>query len=328
MHYLLDHGTIIVCYGLTSVMIVAILNAIHASSLVITMVMLLITLSFLIPFIIDMIHYFTVIHRFTSTYRSLDHSEYITDLLERPSSLLGQDIYDLLQGCNTNMRLTIKKYHDDQLELTKYMQLWVHQIKLPLSALQVLVKPKDEAMMVQINRLRYDLDMILYYCRLKNTKQDFLLRSVDLKQVIHDVLIAQRVNLQQAGFEISTFTDPIMVYTDSKWIEFMIEQIVSNAIKYKDEQKHPSLVFTIGSTDSTITLHITDNGLGIHRHDLPYVFDPFFTGHNGYTNANSSGMGLTLIKTMADALHIHLSIESELGEYTTVNLGFTTITNL
>ncbi len=324
IQYILDHGLTLVCYGLTIFFVTLILDALHASSLIITTAIIILLIGMLFPFLMEMIRYHLTIHRFKKAFDALDHSEYITQYLARPNDLLGRNIYDLLLGCNENMEATIAALRKNQQELTRYMQLWVHQIKLPLSALNLMVDDQNDQMKVELNRLRYDLDMILYYCRVHNANRDFRLSMVDLKAIIHQVLMVQRTPLQEYGFTIEPLKQTTWVQSDAKWLSFIIEQIVSNAIKYRDPNKSCQLVFTTSCNDQTTTLSIFDNGLGIHPNDLPYVFDPFFTGNNGYTNANSSGMGLSLIKTMCEALSIAISIDSDYGQSTTVSLRFST----
>ena len=323
IHYIFDHGLNLVCYGLTIVLVTLILDALHASSLIIITTIIILLIGMFIPFFMDMIRYFLTIHRFKKAFETLSHSEYITQYLARPNDQLGQDIYELLLGCNQNMEATIAALRKNQYELTRYIQLWVHQIKLPLSALNLMANDQNDQMKVELNRLRYDLDMILYYCRVKNANRDFRLTNVDLKTIIHEVLMRQRIALQEYGFTIEPLQQTTLVQSDGKWLAFIIEQIVSNAIKYHDPNKSPLLVFTTSSVDQTTILSIKDNGIGIHPNDLPYIFDPFFTGNNGYTNANSSGMGLSLIKTMCETLSITISIDSDYGRSTTVSLVFT-----
>ena len=334
IHYLFDHILTIIFY-LGAIMVQSlILDGLNASDLIKFLMTMVLTMAIWIPFIVDMIRYFMVRSHFKKAYSTLQHSEYIIDLIQRPRNLMGSDIYDLLKGCSENMRQRIAALQQKQSDLTKYIHLWVHQIKLPLSTLNLLSENTNDHMKYQISRIRLDLDMILYYCRMQSQPKDFLLKPIDLKQVIHDVLMQQRILLQQNGFTIESFDESVVVISDKKWLSFMLEQILANAIKYRDTHKSSFIHFDIRKSGKTIELSITDNGIGIHPNDLPYVFDPFFTGHNGYANANSSGMGLALIKSMAKLLHIDIKIESEYQQWTKVVLSFddhgqtTNITNL
>lgn len=322
IRYLFDHILLIVFYLLALLLQGFILDGLNASDLIQFMMAMTLTLTIWIPFVVDMIRYFMVISRFKKAFSSLKHSEYITALVEQPKNQVGRDIYGLIKGCTDNMRQSMAELNQKQNELTKYIHLWAHQIKLPLSALNLLGEHSNDNIKLQVRRITSDLDMMLYYCRMQSRPNDFLLKPVDLKQVIHQVLMDQRILLQQNGFTISCFDENTEVITDKKWIGFIIEQIVSNAIKYKDSSKSCQIEFKIRKDGQTIELSIKDNGIGIHPNDLPYVFDPFFTGHNGYTNANSSGMGLALIHSMTKALHIGITIHSEYHQWTEVVLTF------
>lgn len=122
-------------------------------------------------------------------------------------------------------------------------------------------------------------------------------------------------------FEVSDANK--IVLTDAKWMEFMLNQIVSNSIKYKDKTKAESYIKISAAEDKKcIVLEILDNGIGINASDLPRVFDKSFTGENGHEYSKATGMGLYIVKKLCDKLGSKVSIESVKGEYTRVKITF------
>lgn len=111
------------------------------------------------------------------------------------------------------------------------------------------------------------------------------------------------------------------VLSDSKWLEFIINQIVSNSIKYCRDD-HRQIGFKIIDNQNTIALEIIDNGIGIKKSDLPYVFNKSFTGENGRIVGSATGMGLYIVKELCDKLGHQIKIESKVGKYTKVTIYF------
>lgn len=203
-------------------------------------------------------------------------------------------------------------------ELLDYYTMWVHQIKVPLAALKLLIESDENDKNKQMNELfkiNQYVEMVMGYLRMESMSADLLLKNYSL-----DSLVKQAVRKYSALFinkkirlEISEICCDVL--TDEKWLSFMLEQILSNAIKYTKEGG----IITIYSVEPK-TLVIEDNGIGIAPEDIKRVFQRGFTGYNGREHKKSTGIGLYLCRRIADKLTHNIRIESEIGKGTKILL--------
>ena len=229
-----------------------------------------------------------------------------------------------------------------QSRMRDYYSMWVHQIKTPISAMKLLLEAEreelgqlmcDEEQQAAFKELSDNLDsfedelfrieeyvsMALQYQRVSSTENDFVLEKVSVDGVIRDtikkyakIMIRRHIGINYSGTGQE-------VYTDGKWLAFMLEQILSNAIKYT-----PQGVVTIETAEEKDRFFITikDTGIGIKAEDLPRVFEKGYTGYNGHADKKATGIGLYLCRQMADKLGHTIRMESELGKGTKVWIGF------
>lgn len=229
-----------------------------------------------------------------------------------------------------------------QSRMRDYYSMWVHQIKTPISAMKLLLEAEreelgqlmcDEEQQAAFKELSDNLDsfedelfrieeyvsMVLQYQRVSSTENDFVLEKVSLDGVIRDtikkyakIMIRRHIGINYSGTKKQ-------VYTDEKWLAFILEQILSNAIKYT-----PKGFVTIETTEEKDRFFITikDTGIGIKAEDLSRVFEKGYTGYNGHADKKATGIGLYLCRQMADKLGHTIRMESELGKGTKVWIGF------
>lgn len=229
-----------------------------------------------------------------------------------------------------------------QSRMRDYYSMWVHQIKTPISAMKLLLEAEreelgqlmcDEEQQAAFKELSDNLDsfedelfrieeyvgMALQYQRVSSTENDFVLEKVSLDGVIRDtikkyakIMIRRHIGINYSGTKKQ-------VYTDEKWLAFILEQILSNAIKYTQQG-----FVTIETAEEKDRFFITikDTGIGIKAEDLPRVFEKGYTGYNGHADKKATGIGLYLCRQMADKLGHTIRMESELGKGTKVWIGF------
>ena len=229
-----------------------------------------------------------------------------------------------------------------QSQMRDYYSMWVHQIKTPISAMKLLLEAEreelgqlmcDEEQQAAFKELSDNLDsfedelfrieeyvsMALQYQRVSSTENDFVLEKISLDGVIRDtikkyakIMIRRHIGINYSGTKKQ-------VYTDEKWLAFILEQILSNAIKYT-----PQGFVTIETAEEKDRFFITikDTGIGIKAEDLPRVFEKGYTGYNGHADKKATGIGLYLCRQMADKLGHTIRMESELGKGTKVWIGF------
>lgn len=227
-----------------------------------------------------------------------------------------------------------------QSQMRDYYSMWVHQIKTPISAMKLLLEVEREELGQiicddeqsqyllsdnmdsfedELFRIEEYVSMALQYQRVSSTENDFVLEKVSVDGVIRDtikkyakIMIRRHIGINYSGTGQE-------VYTDGKWLAFMLEQILSNAIKYT-----PQGFVTIETAEEKDRFFITikDTGIGIKAEDLPRVFEKGYTGYNGHADKKATGIGLYLCRQMADKLGHTIRMESEIGKGTKVWIGF------
>ena len=232
---------------------------------------------------------------------------------------------------NENKNLELQKSQDDVID---YITNWVHQIKIPISVLELVIKDMEDNFLdyeackklrLEVERVKFLIDQALYISRASSYSEDFKIEYVNLKGIINEVIKKNRVLIIYNKIEIDIQELNFEVLTDRKWIIYVIEQLINNSCKYmKDNGK-----ITIGAekNDKGIHLFIEDNGIGIESEDLNRIFYKGFTGNNGRKIAKSTGMGLYISKMICNKLNHDLYVSSEVNRYTRFTIGFYNISD-
>ncbi|GIP07206.1 sensor histidine kinase [Paenibacillus lautus] len=209
-----------------------------------------------------------------------------------------------------------------------FVNRWVHQMKTPLSVIQLTLDEVEEApaehIREELERIRKGLEMVLYTARLDRFEQDFAVEAVGLRTAVSESVVENRKLFIRKGITpVFHIDDRISVYTDAKWFRFMLGQILTNAVNYSGSPGK-KIQFTAEEAGKHIKLRIRDEGIGIAPEDINRVFHPYFTGERGRQYHESTGMGLYLVREIAHKLDHSVELESTLGEGTTVILTLRT----
>ncbi|WP_226036764.1 sensor histidine kinase [Aquibacillus saliphilus] len=227
----------------------------------------------------------------------------------------------------------LQKAEERQDEHLLFMDRWVHQMKTPLSVIeltaQTLDEPESSSMREETDRMRTGLNTVLYMARLRTIAEDFQIKPVILSKLIHEV------NQENKRFYIRNQVYPklneeksgIAVETDVKWLFFLLTQLVHNAVNYSTGKSN-HLVLSIYEREGEAVLEVKDYGIGIPVVDQKRVFNKFYTGENGRKYRESTGMGLYLVKEVAERLEHGIELESTIGEGTTIRIIFSKTQNL
>lgn len=207
-----------------------------------------------------------------------------------------------------------------QEELMDYYTLWVHQVKTPLAAIRLILQsgqlpaPEAEALGQELFKIERYMEMLLGYLRIQSLHADLRLELRPVRPIAAKAVkkFATQFIYKKLRVDLKDFSNQVV--TDEKWLLFVLEQLISNAVKYTNTGG-----ITI-SMDSGNVLSITDTGVGIDPADLPRVCERGFTGRNGRAERSSTGLGLYLCKSVLDKLQTPFEIQSELGQGTTVLL--------
>lgn len=249
----------------------------------------------------------------------------IPRIYARDSSLLSRQLKEKMEEELKREEQVILRQRKRQEQQIQFMNLWVHQMKTPLSVLELLAQKNQlepAEVLVQTQRLKNGLSMALNEARLGNDfEKDFVLQRVNLKETVQKVINSQKTSfIQQKIYPQLEMPDTLFVISDEKWLQFIIEQLISNSLKYSPETSY--LKFRAEETQTAICLKVIDEGIGIPKSDLPRVVQPFYTGENGRKYGEATGMGLYLTHQLAQELQIKMTIESQVDIGTTVTLMF------
>lgn len=248
----------------------------------------------------------------------------IPEVMQKPDRAEEQVFYQLLKMSEKSMLERIGEVERERGEYRAYIEQWVHEVKTPITALKLLCEnnrsPFSRDVLAELENINRYTEQALYYARSEHTEKDYSIREMNLADVVHGAIADNKYLLRQCDMAITVDDLEPVVYADDKWVRFILNQIISNAVKYRPPQ-HPALrIFTERSGDQVL-LSIADNGIGIPESDLPRIFEKGFTGQNGRTIHSSTGIGLYLCKRLCDKLGIGLAASSS-DKGTTITLSF------
>ncbi len=257
--------------------------------------------------------------------RFLDKKYLVVETLKMPSfyegELLVQNLYDINKSMTENVASKEKSIND----FKEYIEMWIHEAKIPISSLTLMChnhrEEIDRRVLEQIRRLDAYIEQVLYYVRSENAEKDYLIKEVSIKKVLNAIALKNREDLLENKIDLLMNVEDVKIATDEKWLEFIVNQIINNAIKYKKGENAYIKIQTILKGEWLQVL-IEDNGIGIPSSDLSKVFEKSFTGKNGRIKTKSTGMGLYIASSLCKKLGHKIEIDSEEGKYTKVILTF------
>lgn len=261
---------------------------------------------------------------FTKQLEGLDKKYIITEMIEMPNFLEGKILYHSLYEINKTMNEEIKKYKISLEELKEYIEMWVHEVKIPVSSILLMAYKKDDITKViePTKRIENFVEQVLYYARSENAEKDYMIKECNLKEIVNKVIKKNKETflLKKVELKIDDIEN-LKVLTDSKWLEFIINQIINNSLKYLDKEK--SIIKISGTeNENNVILNIYDNGIGIPKTDIRKVFNKSFTGENGRKVQTSTGMGLYICKQLCEKLGHKIEVDSKENEYTNIKITF------
>lgn len=256
---------------------------------------------------------------------SLDQKYLITEMIERPDFLEGKLLYDVMIQVNKSMNDRLASYRRASNDYREYIETWVHEVKTPITSSRLMIENnKNEvtrSLETEISRIEGYVEQALFYTRSNSVEKDYIIKKVNLKEMISScvkknarALIESRISVQMQDLEED-------VFTDAKWIDFIVGQILSNSIKYRRDQD-PQIKIFAEKKENSIRLSICDNGIGIPPQDIRRVFEKGFTGENGRRFTRSTGMGLYLCKKLCEKLGLSISLTSQVGQGTLIEILF------
>ncbi|TFJ93508.1 sensor histidine kinase [Lentibacillus salicampi] len=214
-----------------------------------------------------------------------------------------------------------------------FIDLWVHQMKTPLSVIELtaqnLDEPESSNIREETERIKTGLNTVLYMARLRTIEQDFRVKPVSLENLIQEVTTDnKRFFIRHAVYpKLEIERSGIKVETDEKWLVFIMTQFIQNAVKYSTG-KSGQIMISLYERDGSAIFEVTDFGIGIPKEDKKRIFNAFYTGENGRRYRESTGMGLFLVKEVTDYLKHGIEMESIVGKGTTFRIIFSPAQNM
>lgn len=258
------------------------------------------------------VHLISYLRRHTEQQKRLQGLPVFYSELLPPHTLAEQDLQAMVQKLGEQYTAVTTDWQRQQKESLDYYSAWVHQIKTPISSMKMILQQEDteenHLLSAELFRIEQYTEMALQYLRLDSKTNDFVFQQYDLDSIIRQAI--RKYAPQFILRKIRLIYEPVSmtILTDEKWMLFLLEQLLSNAIKYTP---HGSV--TISVTPEKV-LQVADTGIGIAPEDLPRIFEKGFTGYNGRADKKSTGLGLYLCQQAAKKISVSLSVTSEVGK--------------
>lgn len=247
--------------------------------------------------------------------------------LDIGDSYIGKNISMLLEEQYKLYEIKIQEYNRKQKEHLTFINQWVHQMKTPLSVIQLLLEEYDGELLAEniseeVYKINMNLNLALYFARVDAFEKDFVVEQLNLQQLVLDTVNKEKkLFIKNKILPKVDVNKTIEVYTDGKWMKFVLEQIIINGIKYSTGIGE-TLTIQAYLQEKHVVLEVIDEGIGISDKDIRRVFNPFFTGENGRKYGESTGMGLYIVKKTCENLGHKVEMESEVNKGTKLKIVF------
>ena len=231
-----------------------------------------------------------------------------------------KDDNERLLNENKNLKSEMLNQKDD---LNAYFLMWLHQIKTPMTVSKLLLEKPDETtntkLKMQLMYIEQYINMAMNYLKMIDYSTDMDITQVNLDDIIKNLLKKYSLLFIHNHISLEYQSNLTYVVSDSQWLTILIEQILSNALKYTENGK-----IAIQYLEDKHALEIRDTGIGIRSEDIPKIFDRGYSGFNGRMNEKSSGLGLYLARKISERLNIQIEVESKLSKGSIFRLVFPT----
>lgn len=320
--YIKDKAFTIFISSIVLITIEIIMLLLHSHIVLIVFTPFLLILGFIFCLIHDYSKKNIFYKQFSKMMNDLDKKYLITEIIKYGDFVEGNYLIDYLYEIDKSYHEEINKYKFSIEEFKEYLELWCHEIKTPIATGKLILENKKTAdISEELEKIEDYVEQILYYSRSEVVEKDYFINKVNLKDIVNDVIKRNKKDILNKGIKITPLKDNVIVNSDQKWLEYIINQVITNSIKYSKE--HNSLIkFTYKINPNNVFLMIEDNGLGIKTEDIEKVFEKGFTGTNGRNMHSSTGMGLYLVNKLCQKLGHDIHISSKEDEYTIVTIVF------
>ena len=323
--FIKDKTTIILCNTLMFIILSAIMLVINVNFIIIIFVFCIWFLPLFSYMALDYMKHKKYFHEIDSVLEKLDKKFLLPEMIKEADFIQGEKLNCILKELSRDMYENVKYYKDMQMDYREYIETWVHEIKTPIASTKLLIENNQNEITnkidFQVDRIERFVEQVLYYSRSNNAHKDYIIKQINLDDVVRKVVKRNYRDFIHKKIKLEIENANEIVYSDGKWIEFIINQIIGNSIKYSSN-KEPMINISSVKKANSVMLIIEDNGVGIIDKDINRVFEKSFTGENGRKFSKSTGMGLYLCEKLCLKLGLKITIDSEVNKGTKVTLLF------
>lgn len=256
----------------------------------------------------------------------LEEKYLITEIIKTPCFLEGKILKSTLEQIDKSMLENVCKYKYMTEDYKEYIELWIHEIKIPIAASKMVIENNKniitKSIDEELDKVENYVEQALFYARSNTVEKDYYIKKVELKEIVNESIKKNKSSLIQEKISINIHDLNMEVNTDNKWVVFILNQIIQNSIKYKKKEESVIEIYAKQGKENVI-LSVKDNGIGIKKGEITRVFKKGFTGTNGrLSNKKSTGIGLYLCKNLCDKLGMAIELNSVQNEGTEVKLVF------
>ncbi len=321
--YIKDKIYYILTFNIYIILISIYLKAMETEIPAILIVIAISTIFFCAGFIISYLKSNKYLKDIDKMMDNLTEKYLITEIMPKPNRAERLAYYRILKKANKSMLENISTIKQQQKDYKEYIESWVHEIKIPITSVKLLCENNKSDITAKIDEeieeVNNFVEQALFYARMDQVSNDFMIKNINLNNVIRNVLARNKKIMIQNNMKVELNNINTNCYTDEKWLEFIINQIIQNAIKYRKE-KNANIVITIYENKENVILNIKDNGIGIKTSEIDRIFDKGFTGTNGRNQKKSTGIGLYLCKRLCQEIGMEIKANSKENEFTEIKI--------
>lgn len=320
--YVKDKINYILLFIIYCILIGLYLKTMGTKDITIMFVIIISIVFFIVSFIITFIKSNKYIKSIEDIIDKLPEKYLITEIIEKPRREERLAYYRILKKANKSMLENVTDIKLSQKEYKEYIESWVHEIKIPITSAKLLCENNKSIITTKIDEeieeINNYVEQTLFYARMEQVSNDFMIRKVNLNSVIRNVLARNKKIMIQNDMKVEIKNAEVYCYTDEKWLEFILNQIIINSIKYKKNDDNAIINIQVLESKENVKLITRDNGIGIKKSELDRIFEKGFTGTNGRNQKRSTGIGLYLCKRLCNELGMEIEAESVENEYTDI----------